>query len=515
MSEKKLVVHGSKTKGISTLVPPPLDGFGANGAQHGLAVYSYPIERLELSMQYAEEGGSIYLSQINPSEYIAIGEDQYLNSHQREALFNKIESIEDEAIKIRLATDLAGRDQRLFDSETQADAFYDAMMLEAETCRLPDRYHPEFEADQGQYVVVSFSRGELDYPDDIDACTSDIHRSLTAISSELATEVWSEMADGLTITDLSGGEFYAAFTPIEVMHELDSNLGADTIRQTFEAIDPSKNQVLDYDLSSRNSLLYIGQDGKISMNMADVYPVEGELYIEPRPRPKIYFEHVSGEHPIIPTVIATLYRSYPDWGDADMRFDNNPKITLAEMYAQFSNSSGESAEVGLKLYHGTSSEFLPRIAEVGLQCRESSGVKAHYFTSNSQESLPDRTYFASEFGLGAANAAARSAASTYGGFPVILEFDVTPELMGQLAPDEDSKKVNFKESLSSMGTCAYLGNVSPQHLSVAANRINHRLDDIKMEYAKQVLEESRMELEAEPPAHKDSVVLNSSCKMRL
>lgn len=515
MSEKKLVVHGSKKKGLSTLVPPPIGGVGANGAQHGLATYSYPIERLELSMRYAEESGSIYLSQINPSEYIAIGEDQYLNSQLREALFNKIESIEDEAIKIRIATDLAGRDQRLFDSEAQADAFYDAMMEEAETYQLPDRYHPEFETDQGQFVVVSFARGELDYPDDIDVCTSDIHRSLTTISSQLATEIWSEMADGLIITDLSGGEFYAAFTPIEVIHELDSSLGADAIRQALEAIDPSKSQVLDYDLSSRNSLLYIGKDGKISMNMADVYPVEGELYIEPRPRPKIYFEYVSGEHPIVQTVIATLYRSYPDWGDAEIRFDNNPKISLAEMHAKFSNSSGESAEAGLKLYHGTSSEFLPRIAEVGLQCRDSSGVEAHYFTSISQESLPDRTYFASEFGLGAANAAARSAVSTYGGFPVILEFDVTPELMDQLAPDEDSKKLNFKESLSSMGTCAYIGNVSPHYLAIAPSRINHRIDDIKMEYAKQVLEQSRLEQGDEPPAPKETRVLKSSSKMRI
>ncbi|MCY9861490.1 hypothetical protein OTK49_03035 [Vibrio coralliirubri] len=513
MSEKKLTVHGSNHKGLSTLIRSSFSGFGSNGAQHGVGVYVYPLDRVESSMFYAGEDGSIYLAEIDTSEYIRIEEEEYLTSHLREMLFNAVNAVDDVPVKIRLATDFAGREQRLFDSEADADAFYDSMMEEAEGWRLPDRYHPDYESDQDGYVVVSYGRRELDDMDDIHVSTHEIHHSLNAISSVFSTEVWSQLADGLIVNDLGGGEFYLSFSPLEVIKEFSSRLGADAIMMASAALDPSKNQILDYDLSSRNSILYIGKDGKLSNDMSDVYPVEGELYIEPRPNPKIHFEKVSGEHQVMPIVISTLARSYPEWGHAELRFDNNPRITLAEMNSKLVEQAG--GVTSFKLYHGTSSEFLPSIASEGLKCRNSSGVKAHYYNGSTEESLSDRSYFASEFGLGAANAAARSAAAAYGGFPVILEFDVEPKLLSKLAPDEDSKKLSFEESLSTIGTCAFIGNLNPEHLSVAPARINHQLDCLKLEYANQALEDSRVVCAPELNNKADAFRVGNSRKLRI
>ncbi|EGR2227264.1 hypothetical protein DZF79_03215 [Vibrio parahaemolyticus] len=483
--EKILVAHGSPTKEIKELRSSHYSG--ENGAEHGVAVYLCGAEDITTPMMYAGESGSVYLSELDISTFIKVSYDDYLTYSQSEAILDYAEKIEDLATRTRVITDLQGRDEREFSSEEHADAFYDARMEEINELGLPDRYEPEFESDRDGNIVVSFSRDEVDRELGVTSSTKLISDSLKSASSILVTEVFSEISDGLIF---NGDEpFIMSYRPVPVKKEMAANLGIDGIRSWIESEYIShQHQKLTVDLDSFPKVLYIGEGGRLSENRLDVYPIEGELLIEPKPRKKIFFEGMTAEHPLTKVVLSTLHENYPHFSEAQIRFDNNPAITLSEMLTKLESKQEDDY---LALYHGTSSELLPEIAENGLMCRDSSGASAHYFNSRTNESLSDRVYFGTESAAGCVRAAAASAVRKMGGFEVILEYRVPKGDIARLLPDEDSKKVTYKESINFMGTCAILGNVSPENIEIAPASLNKYLDSFSLEYAKAVFSDNR------------------------
>ena len=162
---KKIIAHGSKVVEIDKLIPTPVfAGMGSNGSEFGEGIYSCDQEGLDLAKYYSTADGSIYLHEIETNNYLVVSDDNYLTLNESNMLSDYIDNIEDPIVKLRLSTDLVGRDIRYFDKnqEKNADEFYDVLEQQSKIMELPDRYYPDFEESVNGRLVVSFSRDEID-----------------------------------------------------------------------------------------------------------------------------------------------------------------------------------------------------------------------------------------------------------------------------------------------------------------------------------------------------------------
>lgn len=185
-----------------------------------------------------------------------------------------------------------------------------------------------------------------------------------------------------------------------------------------------------------------------------------EVFIEQRPDhslTKIHFDGMSGSHPNILPALDFVLSINQDFANSQLRFDNNPKITLKEFIKERQGS--ERSALPDKLYHGTSLKAAMKIVREGLLPREITGVSAKYMSVQANESQSDRVYLCTKDSLGPARFAAAQAAAKDNSKPVILEIDTTMLSNEYFAADEDSKSGTWEDSIAIMGSASYVGSI--------------------------------------------------------
>lgn len=166
--------------------------------------------------------------------------------------------------------------------------------------------------------------------------------------------------------------------------------------------------------------------------------------------------------------VADLVRQLPETSVWTLDFDNSLPATVQD-YLDAGRPS-EEGELPPVMFHGTSSEAAERILgwDRGLVPRGESGAEAAYGAAMSAgPGSADVVHLASGYALGPAKFAARDAARTHGGHPVILEVDADALDMARLRPDDDSRAADWVGSMKTMGTLAYAGVVPPGALRLA------------------------------------------------
>jgi GNAT superfamily N-acetyltransferase len=141
-----------------------------------------------------------------------------------------------------------------------------------------------------------------------------------------------------------------------------------------------------------------------------------------------------------------IVTEYPEVEGYVVSFDG-PDVPVSELLAMESRDFRD-----IVFLHGTSSAVVPRIMAEGLRPRGETGVDPAYGrASSAKPGLLDRVYLTTQ--LGTAKSAARQAANTHGGEPVILE--ITGLDQSYALPDEDSRAKTAEESLARLGSIAY------------------------------------------------------------
>lgn len=149
---------------------------------------------------------------------------------------------------------------------------------------------------------------------------------------------------------------------------------------------------------------------------------------------------------------------YPEARSFKIKFDG-PWQTVSDVLARASMSP-------VLFLHGTSSTAWARIQEQGLLPRKRSGSEPAYGArlSHTAAADPEAVYLTTQ--LGTASWAARDAARTHGGEPTILEVDARDLDENKLEPDEDSRSTSWRESLETMGSVKYKGQISPGSIRI-------------------------------------------------
>ncbi|PSV00621.1 hypothetical protein [Photobacterium kishitanii] len=517
--EVLLAIHGSSTKGIDFLYPHVVPGGGVNGAMFGTGVYLTGTGSISTAKRYAGNEGSIYIAELDISNFITVAESEYLTPEQGIKLAGIVNELEPE-LKIRMATDLGGREFHAFVDLDEAELFYDEQKEQLKEIGRENGFTPisrcgvrvERNTADGKYVV-STARFELplDWVSTLPniADTDDISRSMNLFSNSFSTEVWSSLGNGLIIhpDGKSSMPTYLSFYSVPVKAELNANLDSEQIyswcvdnvvnKKEDVQVEASYQEInYDKDISKLNSLFFVGKNGYISTDRYDknIDDDLAEIYIEPRPKQKFYIDKISGSHDKVENILRTFAQNFPCLLNYSVRFDNNPPVTVGEMLANFDNNTIKEPNV-VTLYHGTSTDYVGSIAVGGIMPRSDSGVSAHYYNERTGESLVDRVYLGDINSMGVVRAAALSAANATGGEPIILEVKLPiSELETYGLPDEDSRKSTWKESLDTMGTLAFSSRVLPDYVDVAPKTLfNDSMSSLRYSVAEITFEDAKFD----------------------
>lgn len=230
--------------------------------------------------------------------------------------------------------------------------------------------------------------------------------------------------------------------------------------------------------TQRNFYFFIDENG---LPTPDEYGSSGknpELYIEQRPNDpsltKVYIEGMSDVHPHLKPALEFLIELDPILEQAELRLDNNPRITLNE----FLKSKAEQSNTLPKyLYHGTSLDKVEDILKNGLQPRSLTNVAPQYMSETSGESDSSMVYLCTKGNIGSAKFAARQAASKNKSQSVILKIETKDLNLKHLNPDEDSKSNTWMDSIQKMGNVAYKGIIDANKISID-NKLSNNLNDV-------------------------------------
>ncbi len=455
-----LLLHGSKSKNLSELTPlSTLSGLGVNGAMYGEGVYL--SNSAKQAAAYSGHDGSVYVVDIDEEKLTPINESE-LSSHQIELLEEYIDGFPNDADIAVVSTKIAGRQEHRFLSESEAEEFYESEMVWAKKIGF-SLLEPEFEEDSNGYIVVSSGRKYADYDQLQGATTRTVFDALNGVSPATPKEFFEKFTYGIIVDQLDSSKHYIYYDPINPLDEIllnpSSELEAITqIELELESIEQRQNSfVVAVD---RHLLIYADDKGTLHNEMITNQkrnPYEIELCRFPKPH--IWVERGSGENPAIQKAIINLIKSNPEWADSELRFDNYR--VAAEEYLSNLNQDEQFA------YHGTSTHTLEKIMSLGVQSRNLSGAEAHYIGS-AQESLPDRSYFCTKSGIGAAIFAAESAAKKHpDAKPIIIKVNMRHFEPNHMVPDEDSKKQTAQESINTIGCFAYTKTIEPTSIELA------------------------------------------------
>jgi hypothetical protein len=171
-----------------------------------------------------------------------------------------------------------------------------------------------------------------------------------------------------------------------------------------------------------------------------------------------YVEGATEQSPGFINALREIVWEYPEAGSFKIKFDG-PWQTVSDVLARASRSP-------VLFLHGTSSTAWDRIQEQGLLPRKRSGSRPAYgaHLSHAAAADPEAVYLTTQ--LGTASWAARDAARTHGGEPTILEVDARDLDEDKLEPDEDSRSASWRESLETMGSVKYKGQIPPRSIRI-------------------------------------------------
>lgn len=445
------------TQNLDKLAPTETWAGGSNGSTDGKAVYF--TDTPTTAARYASDEGALYIADLDTDSYIEISKERTLSISEAEILEGVISDLENEDAERKLATRIAGHTEREFTSEDDAETFYEREMAWANSVGFSD-LEPEFLEDRDGKVVVKSARPYAIEDDFEGVDIEHIHRVLNLHSPELSTHFFAQIADGLIIPKQNGETHYLSFSPVTPELELPNPELTSVEHLVTSAIDRLASEKMMFTIDVERTLtVWADSEGKLHRSQWEFYGEKIELYINRYPRKSIAIEGGSAEHPAVKKSVEQLISSNPEWGDADLKFDNY-KITANDYVGKSDDSEIKFA------YHGTSTAVCSSISESGLTPREISNADAH-FIGHANESLTDRVYLATESGVGAALFAARSAVSAMGGSPIVLKVELSELEVAKFKPDEDSRKTTAKESIQANGCFAYSGSIPTSCLSVA------------------------------------------------
>lgn len=495
------VIHGSVTQKLDSITSTETWAGGSNGSTDGKGAYF--TDTPSTAARYATNEGAIYIAELDTSNYIEISEARTLSIYEAEILEEVICSLGSEDIERKLATRIAGHTEREFTSEGDAEAFYEQEIAWANSVGFSD-LEPEFQEDRDGKVVIKAARAYATEDDFEGVDIKHIHRILNLHSPDLSTQFFERLADGLIVPKQNGETHYVSFSPVSPEVELSMTaIDSPVDELVATAIDELASNKMRFTIDVERTLtVWADTEGKLHRNQWDFQGDKIELYINRYPRKNISIEGGSAENPAVKKSIEQLVSSNPEWGEAELRFDNY-KILANDYVRKSDNSEIKYA------YHGTSTAVCSSISELGLAPRELSNADAH-FIGHANESLTDRVYLATESGIGAAIFAARSAVRALGGSPIILKVNLSELEEDRLKPDEDSRKLTAKESIETNGCFAYCGLVSPRNLTVADDHFIP--EDMKNSFAISLI---KQQFPYSPNADKDAPEIESRARHKL
>ena len=217
---------------------------------------------------------------------------------------------------------------------------------------------------------------------------------------------------------------------------------------------------------SRNFEFYVDENGEITQERYNAEGRNTEIFIQQRPNnpslTSLMIEGMSDTHPHLIKTLEFLMQVDEKFKFANLRLDNNPKISVEDFVKQNSIKNGMPEF----LYHGTSSDAASSIFKRGLLPRDLSNQDSKYKSIQSGESLSDRVYLCTFGNIGSAKFAARQSASVDYSKPVILKIATQTLLRENLRPDEDSKASTWEDSMNSMGSLSYIGVINPNLIEI-------------------------------------------------
>lgn len=217
---------------------------------------------------------------------------------------------------------------------------------------------------------------------------------------------------------------------------------------------------------SRSFHFYIDENGSPSISGYGTNKKYPELFIEQRNNSaltKVHVEGMSETHPHIHMALEFLLSINQDFANSQLRFDNNPNITIREF---IQSKEINAIDLPKKLYHGTSLKSALLILKEGIRPREVTGQNAKYKSIQTQSSHINKVYLCGINTIGPAKFAARQAALIDNSKPVVLEIDTSDLNTELLRPDEDSKSVTWQDSMNTMGSLSYKGTIKSESVKI-------------------------------------------------
>jgi hypothetical protein len=220
--------HGSKKNNLQYLQSFYIGG--NNGSVDGVGVNM--TNDLGVALRYSSKDGSIYVVDIDTSDYLLISKSDFLSANQAVVLVDKLKELP-VPVQCRLATDICGKKIINYTCADKAINFYkeEKEKIKNLDMRL-DRMLPRVE-DEGEHYAIHVARTDFDLEG---VSTSHIHYCLNLYDNQLSSTLLKSICGGLEIKADSGHSNFLSFDAIvgiekEITGEL---LQQDNIKDELE-----------------------------------------------------------------------------------------------------------------------------------------------------------------------------------------------------------------------------------------------------------------------------------------
>lgn len=202
------VVHGSKIKNIEFLGARFMSG--SNGSMDGVGINL--TSNVPLALNYATKDGSVYIVDIDTSNYLTVSDHSFLSDSQAETLITKLKELPDN-LQYRLATDICGKEVVKFNDDDKAEEFYKLERIKIKGLELGlDRMMPMIDPDDDVGFSIKIARNDFDFNN---VSTKHIHYCLNLYDNCLSSELLKSISDGLILEKEDGRHNYLSFNGME------------------------------------------------------------------------------------------------------------------------------------------------------------------------------------------------------------------------------------------------------------------------------------------------------------
>jgi hypothetical protein len=202
------VVHGSKIKNIEFLGPRFMSG--SNGSMDGVGVNL--TSNVPLALNYATKDGSVYIVDIDTSNYLTVSENSFLSDSQVKTLTSKLKELPDN-LRYRFATDMCGKEVVKFSDDDKAEEFYKLERIKIKGLDLGlDRMMPMIDPNDDVGFSIKIARNDFNFDD---VSTKHIHYCLNLYDNCLSTDLLKSISSGLILEKEDGRHNYLSFNGME------------------------------------------------------------------------------------------------------------------------------------------------------------------------------------------------------------------------------------------------------------------------------------------------------------